>query len=205
METKLIAATRKQAARLAGIRPERVDYWVRTQIVTPSIDTTAGGRRRVQLFRFHELMSLLVASRLRSRGISLQHVREIVQRLQERGYASPLAQFTFATEGHHLYFQDEHGVWESGHLAGQALISDSIDLASLRASVAGALARPRDAGGKVERRRGVMGSKRVFMGTRVPLETVRRYLAAGKTEDDVLAAFPSLTPGDVEIARQIAS
>ncbi|MGH3889364.1 MAG: DUF433 domain-containing protein [Pseudonocardiaceae bacterium] len=56
--------------------------------------------------------------------------------------------------------------------------------------------------GKVEHRRGALGNKPLLAGTRVPVETVQRYLAAGRSTDDVLEAFPMLTAGDVEAVRR---
>ncbi len=49
MDAKRSVATKDQAARIAGIRPARVNYWVKTQIVRPSFDVFGAGRRRVQL------------------------------------------------------------------------------------------------------------------------------------------------------------
>jgi len=204
MDAKRSVVTKDQAARIAGIRPARVNYWVRTQIVRPSFDVSGAGRRRVQLFTFQELMSLMVAVQLRDRGISLQHVRAVVRRLETRGYDLPLAQLVFATEGKRIYFQDEHGEWESGQHPGHAVISEMIDLGRLQSVVSKGVSRSEEARGVIERRRGTMGAKPVFAGTRVPVATVRRYLEAGKTERDVLEAFPTLTPEDVATARQSA-
>lgn len=46
-----------------------------------------------------------------------------------------------------------------------------------------------------------MGGKPLLAGTRVPVETVRRYLAAGRSVDDILEGFPILTVDDVEAVR----
>lgn len=201
---EIFIATREQAARLANIRPARVDYWIRTEVVSPSVDARLSGRSRVQLFNTRELMALMVASQLRERKISLQHIRAIVHRLRHRGYDSPLSQLTFATEGKAIYFQDEYGEWESGRRPGHAVISASIDVGLLRSRIVEGGARSKAARGKVERRRGAMGSKPLFEGTRVPVATVTKYLMAGKSTYEVLNAFPTLTAEDVERARLTA-
>ncbi len=46
----------------------------------------------------------------------------------------------------------------------------------------------------------VMGGKRCFAGTRVPVEQVVWLLGEGWTPDQVLAQFPSLTPEHVRAA-----
>jgi uncharacterized protein (DUF433 family) len=197
-------ATREKAARIADIRPARVDYWMRTGVIEPTVREELTARNRVVLFDLRELMALLVASQLRERGISLQHIRTVVQRLRSRGLESPLTQLTFATEGREIYFQDENGEWESGRKPQHALISERIDVGLIRARIADAYKRSSASTGRTERRRGALGSKEVFEGTRVPVATVVRYVQAGKSDAQILKAFPSLTTADVEIARHVA-
>jgi uncharacterized protein (DUF433 family) len=43
----------------------------------------------------------------------------------------------------------------------------------------------------------VMGGTVVFPGTRVPVQTLFDYLAAGESVDDFLEGFPSVTPDQV--------
>ena len=52
------------------------------------------------------------------------------------------------------------------------------------------------------RRRGVLGSKAVFAGTRVPVAAVEAYLERGLPDERILEAFPELTREDVEAARR---
>lgn len=56
-----------------------------------------------------------------------------------------------------------------------------------------------------EKRRKVQASKPVFRGTRVPVAAVRRYLQAGKTIQEILDAFPSLTEEDITAAAEASS
>ena len=45
----------------------------------------------------------------------------------------------------------------------------------------------------VSRRSDVMGGTPVFLGTRVPVQTLLDYLEGGESIDDFLAGFPSVT------------
>ncbi len=54
----------------------------------------------------------------------------------------------------------------------------------------------------------IMGGTPVFVGTRVPVETLFDYLKAGETIDDFIDGFPSVTKEQVielleEIGKQI--
>ena len=51
----------------------------------------------------------------------------------------------------------------------------------------------------------ICGGQPVFKGTRVTLRTVLASLAAGDTAEDILAAFPSLRPEDVQAAIAFAA
>lgn len=203
-ETKFVA-TRDRAATIASLSIRQVDYWSSTGLVQPSVDTRLTPHRPIRLFSFVELMSLMVAAELRERGISLQHIRSIVDHLRSQGFRQPLSQLSFATEGSKVYIQHPDGTWDSATKPGQGVLHQVIDLDPLRRRIRQAGARDAGTVGKFEKRRGALGSKEVIAGTRIPVETVRRYLQAGRSEKDVVAAFPVLHSADVAAVRDSAS
>jgi uncharacterized protein (DUF433 family) len=189
----MLAVPRAAAARLAGVSVRRVDYWASTGLVGPSDDRTLGPGRRVRLYEFVDLLALMVAAELRAWGVSLQHVRQIVAHVLERGYDQPLTQLRFAIVGSQVYFQHEDGEWEGGIHPDQLVLHQVLDLDVIRRKIAEGIERADDEIGRVERRRGVQGGRPVFAGTRVPVDTVRRHLAAGRPVAEVLEAFPVLS------------
>jgi uncharacterized protein (DUF433 family) len=58
--------------------------------------------------------------------------------------------------------------------------------------------RKKEERGQIERRRGVHGSKPVIAGTRISARAVQAYLAAGRSDDEILVACPSLRLEDLE-------
>ena len=85
----------------------------------------------------------------------------------------------------------------------QLVLREVLDLEPLRQRIAEGTRRDEALAGKVERRRCALGRKPVL--DRHPgacVDTVRRYLAAGHSADDVLEAFPMLTVADVEAIRR---
>lgn len=199
------ALTREIAARVAGLSIRQLEYWAGTGLIGPSIDRRLTPGTRVRLYAFGELLDVMVASELRERGISLQHIRAVVSHLRSRGYNRPLHQLKFAVKGRHVYFQHEDGTWEGDLRPDQIVIHEVLDLRPLRRRIAEAARRDEQLAGQVERRRGVKGSKPLVAGTRIPVETVRRYLDSGRTVDQVLKAFPALTLKDIESARDGAA
>lgn len=200
-----LALTRDRVQALTGLSRRQLDYWDGTGLVQPAVSQRVTPGRKVRLYGFTDLMSLLVVAELRSRNVSLQLIRKIVARLRERGYDEPLTQVRFATDRTRrrgVYFQHADGSWESDVAPDQLLIQEAIDLAPLKARIEAAVRRDPGTIGRIDRRRGALGSKPVIAGTRVPVETVRRYIDHGASTEEVLEAYPMLQPEDVEAVRR---
>ena len=200
VEGDLVALPADVAVRLAGITRRQLDYWAEHGIVEPSVVTKVGARQSVRLYGFTDLMALLVAAELR-RMVSLQHIGKVISHLRTRDYGRPLNQLKFAVVGREIYFMHPDGTWEGATHPDQVVLHQVIDLKPLRARIVAATKRPAQLAGQVESRRGRLGSKPVFAGTRIPVATVRGYLANGYTAQDVLKAYPSLTLADVAAAE----
>ncbi|MGH3754669.1 MAG: DUF433 domain-containing protein [Pseudonocardiaceae bacterium] len=76
-----------------------------------------------------------------------------------------------------------------------------LNLELLRAEIREKARRPSALAGTIERRRGALGNKQVLAGTRVPVETVRRYLDHGRSTAEILHSFPVLSEEDIEAVR----
>ena len=197
VDERLLAVTRDTAAKIARLSLRQVDYWAKTDLVPASIDGAVSASRRIRLYSFLDLLALSVAAELKQRGVSLQHIRQIVRHLKSRGYDRPLTQLTYATIGKQVYFQLEDGTWEGGLRPDQIVLHEVLNLRPIRDRITEAVHRDRAQVGRTERRRGALGSKPVLAGTRIPVDTVRRYLQAGRSEAEVLAAYPDLTEADL--------
>jgi len=67
--------------RIVGISYRQLDYWARTELVTPSIrDARGSGSQR--LYSFQDLVTLRVIKKLLDTGVSLQRVRKAVDHLR---------------------------------------------------------------------------------------------------------------------------
>ena len=76
-----------EVCRIVGITYRQLDYWARTELVTPSIrDAHGSGSQR--LYSFQDLVTLRVIKRLLDAGVSLQRVRSAVEYLQDLGEAA---------------------------------------------------------------------------------------------------------------------
>ncbi|NMO57501.1 DUF433 domain-containing protein [Actinoplanes sp. TBRC 11911] len=201
----LIAFPEKRAAEIAGVSLSKLVYWDLTQVVRPAVKRRLSLRTNVRLYDFDDAVALLVVAELRQRGLSLQHVRKVVKHLTDRGYERPLTDLVFATHGKDVYFQHPDGSWEGGATPDQLVFHQVLNLELIRARVRAGAGRQPSEVGKIERRRKTMGHKPVFAGTRIPVDTVLRWLDHGRTEEEIIGAFPDLTMTDIEAARANAA
>jgi uncharacterized protein (DUF433 family) len=200
----VLAIPDKRAAKLARITMRQLRYWEQTGLVIPSIRRQISQRNTVRLYDYQDLLGLLVAAELRNR-ISLQHIRRIVTQLHDRGFADPLRELRFATHGKDVYFQYPDGSWSGDPAPDQVIFHQVVALDPLRERIPTASQRDPGTAGQVVRRRGVLGSKPIFAGTRIPVATVQRYLQAGFGTEAIIDEYPSLTAADIEAARRYAA
>ena len=201
LDEQRLAVNRENAAKLAGLSLRQVDYWANSGLIAPSVDEQLSPGRRVRLYGFVDLLAVMVAAALKSRGISLQHIRAVVAHLQRRGYRQPLTEVRWATLGNQVYFQHDDGTWEGDLRPDQTVLYEVLNLDVLRARIRTATERTEGTAGQVEKRRGVHAGKAVIAGTRVPVATVRRYLDAGRTTEQILQSFPVLAAADIDAVR----
>lgn len=89
-----------QVCKIVGISYRQLDYWARTDLVTPSIqDARGSGSQR--LYSFEDLVDLKLVKKLLDAGVSLQRVREAIDYLHEMGQ-DPTG-ITIASDGKTVY------------------------------------------------------------------------------------------------------
>jgi DNA-binding transcriptional MerR regulator len=88
-----------QVERLTGINRKTLHFWDHSGFLSPSLQPAhgAGSRRR---YSFRDVVALRVAAQLRDAGISVQHLRRIVDRIRQwEQLEKPLAETYLVTDG----------------------------------------------------------------------------------------------------------
>jgi DNA-binding transcriptional MerR regulator len=96
------------AAAAAGISYRQLDYWDRTGLVIPSIQSATGSGSQ-RLYAFRDILVLKLVKRLLDTGVSLQQIRLAVEQLRAAGM-SDLSNTTLMSDGARVYLctsQDE--------------------------------------------------------------------------------------------------
>lgn len=199
------AFSEEQTLRLTGITKSQLRYWDRTDFYKPSY---AEQNRRVafsRVYSFKDIVALRVLNVLRNQyGISLQHLRDVSEKLAHLGDNPDC---WIATR---LYPLNRRVVW---HEAGTALPQEvasgqyvvSVVLDDVVQATKGAvekLHQPREKSeiGAVEKSRHVARNAPVLAGTRIPVDTIKRFSEAGYSTEEILEEYPDLTEQDISAA-----
>lgn len=89
------------AASAAGITYRQLDYWARTGLVEPTVQSAQGSGSQ-RLYGFRDILVLKLVKRLLDTGISLQQIRVAVEQLRVSGI-NDLAQTTLMSDGARVY------------------------------------------------------------------------------------------------------
>jgi DNA-binding transcriptional MerR regulator len=201
-DNSLRAFTSEKVRALTGVSPRQLQYWDEEGFLSPSLRRSEGkGRRR--LYTFRDLVSLRVVVELRRAGVSLQLIRRVVDHLRNLDYDHPLTEIRFWAVDGQLYFREAETI-RGGRRPSQSIISGTVPLAAIVEELEAQIVKlDRRQPGKLEKRRGALGSKLLIAGTRIPVASVQRLRADGADEDEILSLYPDLTAVDVKAALAV--
>ncbi len=92
------------ACNIVGITYRQLDYWARTDLVSPSVQRAEGSGSQ-RLYSFNDIVALRVVKRLLDAGVSLQRVRLAIDTLASQG-RSP-SDVTIVSDGANVFMVDD--------------------------------------------------------------------------------------------------
>jgi len=183
---------------LTGLSFRQLQYWDERGFVRPTL--SSGRRRARRLYAFRDVVALRVAAQLRRQGVSLQLIRKVHDHLRQLDYEKPLAELRFWLHEGQLYFSEADTV-RAGRRPEQVLAGYVVPVPAIVTELEEMIHRLDERPtGVVEKRRGVLGSKPVVAGTRIPAASIRRMAEDGMSAAEILAEYPDLQPDDIEAA-----
>lgn len=203
MKTPVIQAfTEAQAARLTGVSVGQLRAWDRSRFYVPEV---AHNRSLGRIYSFRDLLNLRVIGSLRrDAGVSLQHLRQVGQRLREIA-DEDWSSVTLYVLNRRVVFDNPHTERREEVVSGQGILGIPLKLVrgDMREAVKGEFARDPTREGQIQRVRRVMNSEPVVAGTRVLVRSVKAFIEDGFEDQAILAEYPSLTPADVAAVRAL--
>ena len=200
---ELIGVSLSTAARVIGIEERRLRAWNDRGLVSPSLVTQLGSRQ-IWTFTLEDLVQGRVVKQLEDREISVRHIRRVVEGVRSSAHPLPLASLVWGAAGHEAFVVYPDGSWVGHRRPSQNVFIETLDLDTIRGDARrAAQERQPEHVGVVEAQRGKLGSKDVFVRTRIPVAAVVEYLERGATDERILQGFPDLRSDDIDYARQL--
>ena len=92
-----------QVCAIVGITYRQLDYWARTGLLRPSVQSAAGSGSQ-RLYSFNDIVQLRVVKRLLDAGMSLKKIRTAMEILQDQlNSNNPLQDVTLLSDGATIY------------------------------------------------------------------------------------------------------
>jgi DNA-binding transcriptional MerR regulator len=92
-----------QVCKLVGITYRQLDYWARTGLIVPSVQSAHGSGSQ-RLYAFGDIVQLKVVKRLLDAGMSLKKIRTAMDILREQLESeTPLSDVTLLSDGSTIY------------------------------------------------------------------------------------------------------
>ncbi|MGI8912781.1 MAG: DUF433 domain-containing protein [Chloroflexota bacterium] len=199
----LVAFTADQVIRLTGLTERQLRYWDRTGFFTAGY---AGNRLRTpygRIYLYRDVVGLRAIAVLRNEHhVPLQELQRVGAYLLKH-HDVPWSSLRVFVGGHHVYFEDPRtGLRLNPDDARQVALP--IEMQTVESDTRARALRLRERVpeeiGQITRHRNVESNAWVLAGTRVPTAAVWEFHEAGYGADTILAAYPSLTPPDVQRA-----
>jgi uncharacterized protein (DUF433 family) len=202
-ENVIGAFSETDAAKLSGLSVGQLRSWDRKGFVLPSYAETNRGLPYSRVYSFRDIVSLRVLGQLRNEHkVPLQHLRQVSDTLAHLGDVR-WTTTTLYVLGKRVVFNDPRTDERVEVVSGQRVfdIPLRVAISDTRKAIATLNDRSETTRGKVVHGKFTLQNEPVFEGTRIPVATVRRYLDAGYSPNDIIEEFPDLTPVDIETAR----
>src|SRR5664280_2954496 len=197
------------AAALSGASVRQLSYCRLAKSDEPLLAPEFHEPRSRVSYSFRDVVALRAFVFLRSRRVSLQHVRKAVKSLRSLGEAEHLSRYRLVAVGKDVVWRvsDEEAVALTG-APGQLVIAEMVDILAAFTNMWGRnvvpLCEPTP-GVRVDP--DIRGGYPVVAGTRVPYDLVASLLDDGVAPDDVSAFYPSVgsdgARGAVAFARYV--
>lgn len=201
-DSVIAAFSEEHAERLTGVTRSQLRYWDAIRFYIPSYAEENRHLPFSRIYSFKDIVALRVLNMLRNlHGVSLQHLRQVSKKLNR--YAED--KWTGIT----LYVSNRKVIWqEPGTSKPQEVLSGQyipeimlqVIATETRRDIELLNRRDKSQHGVVVRSRFVNHNTPVLAGTRIPVNAIKRFAAAGYSTAQILKEYPDLTEKDVKAA-----
>jgi uncharacterized protein (DUF433 family) len=198
----IAALTTQHVAELTGLSIEQLAQWDRIGFFKPEHGEKNRRLPFSRIYSFRDVVGLRTIAILRKDyKIGLPKLKQVAARLELES-PRPWSDLQLSVLKRDVAFLDRTTGQNVGATDGQiALLPLESVIEDMRRRAEALKRRPQEGYGKIERHKHVMQNRKVFAGTRIPVDVVANHLAAGHSTQQILREFPMLVKADVEAAK----
>ncbi|MCH7831905.1 MAG: DUF433 domain-containing protein [Proteobacteria bacterium] len=198
----IAAFSEEQVERLTGISKRQLRYWDRTNFFKPAF---VNDNRRVafsRIYSFRDVASLRILNVLRNQyNVPLQHLRKVAEDLPQLSDAKWISTELFVLDRRVVFVEpgtDQYReILSKQYVIGIPL---SVVVSDTKRDVERLQEREKEDVGKVARGRNVRHNALVIAGTRIAVETIKRFAEDGYSIKQIMKEYPTLTEIDIKAA-----
>jgi uncharacterized protein (DUF433 family) len=196
----------EDVVRLTGLSKGQLRRWHHSGLFSP-YNKRADSGAKIALYDFRDLVGLRVIAGLRKK-YSVHYLRKVNEFLKRRVSDAPWRDLVLRADGGEPIVEESDGTLTSIDPLGQTVHRNVICVRQIAEDTVAEIdrfrKRPPEDEGRISRSRQLQSNKPVVKGTRVTVATIWAFHMAGRSAEQIIAAFPVLTPKDVEEAIRYA-
>lgn len=196
------AFSEEHVQRLTGISPRQLRHWDRVGFFKPSLADESRDLPYGRVYSFLDVICLQVFNALRNEAkVPLSHLRDVKERLAHLG-EKMWAKTTLYVLNRRVIFHNDDTDRKEEIVSGQGVLQITLEVvkANMKDRVRTLWERDASTVGHVQRKRNVVGNRRVIAGTRIPVTAIKSFTDAGYTVEQVKKQYPGLTEADIQAA-----
>jgi uncharacterized protein (DUF433 family) len=200
----LMAFTVEQAAKLSGLSRGQLASWDRSGFFLPSFADDNRRRSFSRVYTFRDVACLRVLHVLRNESrVSLQELRAVKDKLSHLG-DDLWSKTTLYVLNRRVIIDNPDNQNKEEVVSGQGIVNIPLKVVTgqLQKEVEDLKKRDQASVGRIVSERGIAQNKPTVAGTRISVETIKAFDAAGYSVEQIIKEYPSLTPADIEAALQ---
>ncbi len=187
--------------RLTGLSKRQLSYWDKTGFFRAQYAFEDRRSPYSRVYSFRDVVGLRALALLRKKhGVSLQHLREVAEKLSHLREALWAQTILYVLNGE-VYFDEPETGRRRGVVSGQFV---SIPLIAIMDDVSADVEKLKERGttetGKIERHRHVARNAWVVAGTRIPTKAIAEFKKAGYSAEEIIHEYPLLRAADITAA-----
>jgi len=199
------AFSEEHIERLTGLTVHQLRYWDSTGFFVPSFASENRREPMSRVYSSKDVVSLRVLSKLKEYGVSLQHLRQVSEKLAHLADEKWTKTTLYVWKKRVLFIDPDDPEKKVSRevVSGQYAIPSIVlaaEISDTQRVVEQFRRRSTNDIGRIEQHRMTAQNAPVIAGTRITVAAIKRFNEAGYSAKQIIEQYPDLTEADIKAA-----